>query len=89
MTETKAGIPHFSGAASTIGEWKFKVMTKKSALTAIKDDDTRRERMAELTSKVTDGLAGEALKVAMDLGEAMLGKENGLDQLIEAMENMS
>ena len=86
MTETKAGIPHFSGAASTIQEWKFKVITKKTALLAIKDPDVRKEKMAELTSKVTDGLAGEALKVAMDLGENELAKDEGLAKLIEAVE---
>ena len=86
MTETKAGIPHFSGAASTLQEWKFKVITKKTALMAIKDVDVRRERMAELTSKVTDGLAGEALKIAMDLGGYELSREDGITKLIEAVE---
>ena len=86
MTETKAGITRFSGAASMIHEWKFKVITKKTALLAIKDSDVRKEKMAELMSEVTYGLAGEALKVATDLGEEELAKDDGLAKLIEAVE---
>ena len=85
MTETRQGVPNYNGSASTLQEWKFKVTTKKFAVLAIKDEGQRSERLAELTSKVTDGLSGDALKVAMDLGED-LSKPGGLDQLVEQIE---
>ena len=86
MTETRQGIPNYGGSASTLQEWKFKVTTKKFAVPTIKDEGIRAEKLAELTSKVTDGLSGDALKVAMDLGEA-LSKPDGLDKLVEQIES--
>ena len=88
MTETKAGIPQFAGTASTLQEWKLKVIAKKTALLAIKDPDVRKEKMAELTSEVTYGLADEALKEGLWqlLGEEELAKDDGLAKLIEAVE---
>ena len=79
-------MPNYSGSASTLQEWKFKGTTKKFAVLAIKDEGQRAERLAELTSKVTDGLSGDALKVAMDLGED-LSKPDGLDKLVEQIES--
>ena len=61
MTETLQGIPNYGGSASTLQEWKFKVTTKKFAVLTIKDEGIRAEKLAELTSKVTDGLSGDGL----------------------------
>ena len=68
LHETRAGIPHFSGSAFLLPEWRFKVLRKKAAINSIKDDGMREEKLAELTSKIVDGLSDDALRVSMDLG---------------------
>ena len=88
LHETRAGIPHFSGSAFLLPEWRFKVLRKKAAINSIKDDGMREEKLAELTSKIVDGLSDDALRVSMDLGETVLSKTTGIDGLIKALENM-
>ena len=58
LHETRAGIPHFSGSAFLLPEWRFKVLRKKAAINSIKDDGMREEKLAELTSKIVDLLDG-------------------------------
>ena len=89
LHETRAGIPHFSGSAFLLPEWKFKVLRKKAAINSIKDDALREEKLAELMSKIVDGLSDDALRVSMDLGEPVLSKTNGIDMLIKALEEMT
>ena len=86
LHETRAGIPQFSGTAYLLPEWKFKVLRKRAALNTINNDELREEKLAELMSKIIDGLTDDALRVSMDLGEAALSATNGIDTLVKAME---
>ena len=61
-------------------------MIKQNAILATKDEIQRKERMAELISRVADGLSGDALKVAMDLGDE-LEKDDGLQTLIDRIDS--
>ena len=88
MHETRAGIPHFSGSAYLLPEWKFKVLRKKAVINCIQDDAVREEKLAELVSKIIDGLTDDALQVTMDLGDTVLNRTTGIDFIIAAMENM-
>ena len=85
MPETRQNVPSYSGSPETLQEWKFKLMIKQNAILATKDEIQRKERMADLISRVTDGLSGDALKVAMDLGDE-LEKDEGLQTLIDRID---
>ena len=56
LHETRAGIPHFSGSAYLLPEWRFKVLRKKAAVSTIGDENMRAEKLADLMSKIIDGL---------------------------------
>ena len=88
LHKIRAGIPHFSGSAFLLPEWKFKVLRKKATINLIKDDGMREEKLAELTSKIVDGLSDDALRVSMALGEQVLSKTIGIDDLIKALEDV-
>ena len=88
LHETRAGIPQFSGTAYLLPEWKFKVLRKRAALNTINNDELREEKLAELMSKIIDGLTDDALRVSMDLGESALSATDGIDTLVKAMEAM-
>ena len=86
LHETRGGVPQFSGSAYQLPEWKFKVLRKRAAINAIASDEIREEKLAELTSKIVDGLTDDALRVSMDLGESVLSKTTGIIELITALE---
>ena len=81
VTETRQGFPYYDGSSRGIEEWKFKVLSKYHACTT---DDKK----SEIASKACEGLQGEALRVAMDIGTAKLAAPDGLVILIKAMEAM-
>ena len=85
LSETRAGVPLYSGTAFDLPEWRFRVTTKRKAIDAMKADE-RGQKLADLVSKVTDALTDEALRIAMDIGEDTLSKPNGIDTLIKAIE---
>ena len=64
------------------------MLRKRAAINAIASDEIREEKLAELTSKIVDGLTDDALRVSMDLGEKVLSKTTGIDELIRALEEM-
>ena len=68
MSETKMGVPVYGGTAAFLDEWSYKVNTRRNALMFKKDDDAKKEAIAEYAAKVVEGLRDDALKVAMDLG---------------------
>ena len=84
--ETRAGAPRYAGQAWNLEEWKFRVLQKKKAIETMTDTDKIPEKIADLVSRVTDGLSDDALKIAMDLGDDALSKPDGLDQLVKEIE---
>ena len=56
-----------------------------NAVQSVSNEDLRSERLQELTSKVVDGLSGDALKVAMDMGKGLY-TEDGLANLLDKVE---
>ena len=76
VTETRSGAPFYGGDAAGYPEWKFRVQTKLAQANAVKPEQGP-EKLAELASKITDGLTGESLKVAMDIGPDALASAEG------------
>jgi hypothetical protein len=80
--ETKGGFPIYVGTAHGFEEWKFKIETRLKALDHTKDEEEMHRLKATLASKVIEGLQGEALKIAMEIGTAKLNTTAGVPTLI-------
>ena len=77
LPETRGGVPIYHGAASGFEEWKFKVTSKFRALSFLAED-IRESRKREFGPRVVEGLGGDGLKVAMDVGMAALNQKLAL-----------
>ena len=68
----------FAGDAASLHERQFRLQIKKSSCKA--------EELPALTAKVVDALRGEALSCAMEIGLAKLMEANGLDLLVQKVQ---
>ena len=75
--ESKQGAPIYDGLPSGFFEWEFRAMTRYHST-----DDSEKWKLA---SKLTEGLTGESLKIAMSLGITELTKQDGVLLLIRAL----
>ena len=75
--ESKQGAPIYDGTPSGFFEWEFRAMTRYHST-----DDSEKWKLA---SKLTEGLTGESLKIAMSLGITELTKQDGVLLLIRAL----
>ena len=76
--ETRQGMTVYAGDAASFHEWQFPLQIKKSLCKA--------EDLPALTAKVVDALRGEALSCAMEIGLAKLMEANGLDLLVQKVQ---
>ena len=76
--ETRQGMTVFAGDAASFHEWQFRLQIKKSSCKA--------EELPALTAKVVDALRGEALSCAMEIGLTKLMEANGLDLLVQKVQ---
>ena len=76
--ESRQGMTVFAGDAASFHECQFRLQIKKSLCTA--------EELPALTAKVVDALRGEALSCAMEIGLAKLMEANGLDLLVQKVQ---
>ena len=76
--ETRQGMTVFAGDAASFHEWQFRLQIKKSL--------SKAEELPALTAKVVDALGGEALSCAMEIGLAKLMEANGLDLLVQKVQ---
>ena len=76
--ETRQGVTVFAGDAASFHEWQFRLQIKKSLCKA--------DQLPALTAKVVDALRGEALSCAMEIGLAKLMEANGLDLLVQKVQ---
>ena len=76
--ESRQGMTVFAGDAASFHEWQFRLQIKNSLCTA--------EELPALTTKVVDALRGEALLCAMEIGLAKLMEANGLDFLVQKVQ---
>ena len=72
------GMTVFAGDAGSFHEWQFRLQIKKSLCKA--------QKLPALTAKVVDASRGEALSCAMDIGLAKLMEANGLDLLVQKVQ---
>ena len=77
--ETRQGMTVFAGDAASCHEWQLRLQIKKSLCKA--------EELPALTAKVVDALRGEALSCAMEIGLAKLMEANGLDLLVQKVQD--
>jgi len=87
MEETRRGVPIFHGTPQDLPEWKFKVELKIKIVEQINDQGRKAEQMAMLMGDVIDGLRGDALSAAMDLG-SVLHRQDGLTSLVTKVERI-
>ena len=76
--ESRQGMTVFAGDAASFHEWQFRLQIKKSLCTA--------EELPALTVKVADALRGDPLSCAMEIGLAKLMEANGLDLLVQKVQ---
>ena len=76
--ETRQGMTVFAGDAASFHAWQFRLQIKKSLCKAAE--------LPALTAKVVDALRGEALSCAMEIGLAKLMEANGLDLLVQKVQ---
>ena len=76
--ETRQGMTVFAGDAASLHERQFRLQIKKSLCKA--------EEIPALTAKVVDALRGEALSCAMEIGLAKLMEADGLDLLVQKVQ---
>ena len=76
--ETRQGMTVFAGDAASFHEGQFRLQIRKSLCAA--------EELPALTAKVVDALRGEALSCAMEVGLAKLMEANGLDLLVQKVQ---
>ena len=84
VANDKAGYPIFSGTASHFEEWEFRVMGKWKALAG---DEKKDQKRTDLSSKVTDALRDDAMKIAQDLGLETLIQADGVLTLLDSMKD--
>ena len=87
MEETRQGVPIFHGTPQDLPEWKFKVELKIKIVEQINDQGRKAEQVAMLMGDVIDGLRGDALSAAMDLG-SVLHRQDGLTSLVTKVERI-
>ena len=76
MLHAEKGIFQFDGSPSHFHEWEFRTKMKVNGIAEDKD----RKLVA---SKIVEGLFGEALSIAMDLGIEVLVEEDGIETLVQ------
>ena len=76
--ETRQEMTGFAGDTASFHEWQFRLQIKKSLCKA--------EELPALTAKVVDALRGEALSCAMENGLAKLMEVDGLDLLVQKVQ---
>ena len=84
--ETKTGIPLFDGTAHHFEQWKLRVLAKTSAA-ALAPTDKREYEVAQLASKILDGLTGDAASIAYEFGHEELVKPDGVARLVKLIED--
>jgi hypothetical protein len=89
LEETRKGVPIHTGTAVGFETWAFKVRAKMTAIDAVeqKPEDKARKK-SELASQLLDGLTGQALQCAMDIGHRDLIGRGGIDKLISDIKDM-
>ena len=84
LANDKAGYPIYAGTASHFEEWAFRVLGKWRAL----DGDEKKDQIrTELSSKVTDALRDDAMKIAQALGLETLIQAGGVRTLVDTMKD--
>ena len=76
--ESRQGMTVVAGDAASCHEWQFRLQIKKSLCTG--------EKLPALTAKVVEASRGEALSCAMEIGLAKLMEANGLDLLVQKVQ---
>ena len=84
IEETRSGVPVFDGTPHRFEAWKIRVEAKVAAALACETQYQEKE-MAQLGSKIIDGLSGDAQLVARDFGVSNLMKLEGPEKLIIKM----
>ena len=79
-SETAKGAPIYNGNATYFHEWEFKTTLAYKA--------SKKEDLPKTLHRIVDSLRGDALQVAMDIGEAELAKPDGITVLIDKIKNM-
>ena len=85
VPETKHGVPIYAGLPGQFDNWVWEVELKGDAIALDVDVPTREQQLTEFSSRLTEGLSGEAQRIAMDLGKEKLLAIDGAAQLITAM----
>ena len=78
--ETAKGVPIYDGNASQFHTWQFKTTLAYKA--------SKKEDLPKTLHRIVEGLRGDALQVARDIGEAELAKDKGIEVLIDKIKDV-
>ena len=76
-TDDHKGVIVYDGKPSEFFDWEFRINLKIEILKTESDAGKR----VKIINQITDGLRGDALQTAQDLGVAVLIAEDGIEQL--------
>ena len=91
--QTRPGIPIYRGGAFGFQEWKFKILGRAKAIKSQlneKDPDSIAEvekKLIDFVSKVVEALEDDALRIAMEVGHDVLTTRDGVDKLVQRVED--
>ena len=84
VEESSKGVIVYDGRPAEFFDWEFRTSLKYEILKTESDAGKR----VKIINQVIDGLRGDALQTAQDLGIDELIKDAGLDNLIKAIKEM-
>ena len=84
VEESSKGVIVYDGRPAEFFDWEFRTTLKYEILKTENDAGKR----VKIINQVIDGLRGDALQTAQDLGIPELIKDAGLDVLVKAIKDM-
>ena len=84
VEESSRGVIVYDGRPAEFFDWEFRTSLKYEILKTESDAGKR----VKIINQVIDGLRGDALQTAQDLGIDELIKNDGLDKLIKEIKEM-
>ena len=86
--ETKCVSYIYDGSVARFHEWEFRTMARIEGVGELAEDGTtttKPENLRKNVNRVIEGLRGDALDLAMDIGRARLMTEDGVPLLVDAI----
>ena len=89
LEETRKGVPIYSGTAVGYETWSFKINTRLGAINSgTGEQEVKDAKVSEFASQLLEGLQGQALQAAMDIGHEILITRVGIKKLMTNIKDL-